>query len=233
MERREGPETAGIETGEQAEAGPQTLVSEHGVAMNDQSEEGSPKAVAPLVKLRPPADHLQGDESWEIEEPPFNYVSRWEDPDAFSRRKGWGPEQANRSYQEPGEKYFTAQAFSYLPLFEKTSEEIEILIRKHRVDDLTRRLVLQDFEQQTDPDLRSPSPEPIYDQKTGQRTNTREQRLKEKYMKERYRLITELLQMCEGYVAPSDYKPPKKHVKIFIPESAEINYIGQIIGPGG
>lgn len=52
-------------------------------------------------------------------------------------------------------------------------------------------------------------------------------------MKERYRLITELLQMCEGYVAPSDYKPPKKHVKIFIPESAEINYIGQIIGPGG
>lgn len=119
-----------------------TLVTEPGMRMNDQSEDGSPREGRGPAKLPAPVDHLQGRESWELEQPPFDYVSRWEDPDAFARRKGWGPEQGNRSYQEPGEKYFTAQAFSYLPLFEKTAEEIEILIRKHRVDDLTKRLVL-------------------------------------------------------------------------------------------
>ena len=96
-------------------------------------------------------------------------------------------------------------------------------------------MILQDYEQQNDPDLRSPSPEPIYDAKTGLRSNTREQRLKDKYVKERYRLITEVIEMDPSFVPPSDYKPPKKHKKIFIPEADDpfINYIGQIIGPGG
>ena len=44
---------------------------------------------------------------------------------------------------------------------------------------------MQDFEQENDPDLRSLSPKPIYDTKTGLRINTREQRLKDKYIKEK------------------------------------------------
>ena len=113
--------------------------------------------------------------------------------------------------------------------------EIEILIRKHRVDDLTKRLILQDYEQQNDQDLRSPSPEPTYDTKSGLRNNTREMRLKDKYIKERHILITELIQMEPTFTPPNDYKPPKKSKKIFIPKEEDplINYIGQIIGPGG
>ena len=44
---------------------------------------------------------------------------------------------------------------------------------------------MQDYEQENDPDLRSPSPKPIYDAKNGLRINTREQRLKDKYIKEK------------------------------------------------
>jgi polyribonucleotide nucleotidyltransferase len=35
--------------------------------------------------------------------------------------------------------------------------------------------------------------------------------------------------------APPDYKPPKRTTKIFIPDpdNPTMNYIGQIIGPGG
>jgi splicing factor 1 len=60
------------------------------------------------------------------------------------------------------------------------------------------------------------------------RTNTRELRYKDKYTKERHRLITEVLAMDPTYVAPQDYKPPKKIKKIYIPnpDDPSINYIG-------
>jgi splicing factor 1 len=79
-----------------------------------------------------------------------------------------------------------------------------------------------------DPDLRSPSPEPVYDAKTGLRQNTREQRLKEKYIKERLRLIEEVMLMDPNFIPPPDYRPPKKTRKIYIPEpnNPSLNYIG-------
>ena len=170
-----------------------------------------------------PMEYPQNNKSWDISEDqlPHEYKSRWEDNP--KRKSGWGS------------KTFNVQCFGYLPQNTKSTQQIEVVIRKHRIDDLTRRLIVNDFEQQNDPDLRSPSPEPIYDAKTGQRTNTLEQRLKEKYVKERYNLITEVLTMDASYIAPPDYKPPKKHKKIFIPETDDplINFIGQIIGPGG
>lgn len=43
--------------------------------------------------------------------------------------------------------------------------------------------------------------------------------------------------MDPKYTPPYDYKPPKKTKKIFVPTTEQdgifINYIGQIIGPGG
>jgi len=47
-------------------------------------------------------------------------------------------------------------------------------------------------------------------------------------VKERYKLITEVLTMDTSFIAPPDYKPPKKHKKVFIPESDDplINFIG-------
>lgn len=134
-------------------------------------------------------------------------------------------------------KSFTPICVSHLPVHTKSHRDIELLIRKHRIDDLTKRLILQDFEQEKDADLRSPSPRPVYDAKTGLRTNTRDVRLKEKYWRERQRLIIEVLAMEPSYKTPPDFKPPKKYKKIFIPDTSNedvfINYIGQIIGPGG
>ena len=51
---------------------------------------------------------------------------------------------------------------------------------------------MSDFES-NDADIRSPSPEPVYDPKTGLRMNTRDQRLKDRYIKERNTLIFEVL----------------------------------------
>ena len=41
--------------------------------------------------------------------------------------------------------------------------------------------------------------------------------------------------MDPTYTPPPDFKPPKKYRKIPIPENTDvfINYVGQIIGPGG
>jgi splicing factor 1 len=103
--------------------------------------------------------------------------------------------------------------------------ELEIFLRKHRIDDLTKRLILHDYEQ-NDADLRSQSPNPIYDAKTGLRTNTRELRYKDRYNKERYRLISEVVTMDASYIPPPDYKPPKKNRKIYVPMDSDVNYIG-------
>ena len=153
-------------------------------------------------------------------------VSRWEEPAKRSDRikKGWQP---------AATKTFTPQCFSYFPA-EYSDLEVEVWIRRHRIDDLQRRITVQDFEA-NDQDIRSVSPEPVYDQKTGQRSNTREQRHRERYMKERLRLIDEVLTMDETYVPPPDYKPPKKQKKVYIPypDNPTINFIGLIIGPSG
>jgi len=109
-----------------------------------------------------------------------------------------------------------------------------IIIGRHRIDDLQRRIAMQDWES-ADADIRSPSPEPVYDPKTGLRMNTKEQRYKDKYVRERNSLIAEVLVMDPSYMAPPDYKPPKKYKRVYIPDpdNPSINYIGQIIGPGG
>lgn len=79
-----------------------------------------------------------------------------------------------------------------------TINEYEIWIRRHRIDDLQRRIAMNDWEM-VDADVRSPSPEPIYDAKTGLRMNTKEQRFRDKYVRERNSLIQEVLQMDPTY----------------------------------
>lgn len=106
------------------------------------------------------------------------------------------------------------------------------MIGKYRLDDLTRRLISNDYEN-ADPDLRSPSPEPVYDSKTGLRLNTRDVRTKENYIKEKNSIIEELILLDESYLPPNDYKPPKKTKKLCIPESDTANFVGIILGPNG
>ena len=128
---------------------------------------------------------------------------------------------------------FTPQCFSYFPK-DYSQLQVEIWTRRHRIDDLQKRIAIQDFEG-NDPDIRSLSPEPTYDQKTGLRSNTRELRYRDRYVKERLRLIDEVLSLDPTYVPPADYKPPKKQKKVYIPDpdNPSINYIGMIIGPSG
>jgi len=59
--------------------------------------------------------------------------------------------------------------------------------------------------------------------------------MKDRYYKERLRLVDEVLAIDPTYIPPPDYKPPKKQAKIFIPDpnNPSVNYIGQIIGPSG
>ena len=74
---------------------------------------------------------------------------------------------------------------------------------------------------------RSPSPPPIYD-RFGIRQNTREFRYREKLLDKRGDLIEDLIKADKSYQPPTDYRPRKKHRKIFIPykEYPGYNFIG-------
>ncbi|PKA61365.1 KH domain-containing protein [Apostasia shenzhenica] len=82
--------------------------------------------------------------------------------------------------------------------------------------------------------VRSPSPEPIYDN-MGVRINTREFRAREKFNKERQEIISELIRRNPAFRPPADYRPPKLQKKLYIPmkEYPGYNFIGLIIGPRG
>lgn len=104
---------------------------------------------------------------------------------------------------------------------------------RHRLDDLQRRLAIGDFET-NDPDISSPSPEPVYDSKTGQRLNTRDVRLREEFNNERMLIIEMLMEVDKSFKPPPDYKPPKKYKKVYLPlDDPYTNYIGLILGPRG
>jgi splicing factor 1 len=86
-----------------------------------------------------------------------------------------------------------------------------------------------------DRDVRSPSPEPIYD-KEGKRLNTTEQRMKDEMVEEILTLIDECKDMNPNFVPPHEFRNVKKQRKIFIPESAagsKNNFAGLILGQKG
>jgi len=62
-------------------------------------------------------------------------------------------------------------------------DELEYVLRLYRLDELNKKLSINDFVT-WDPDIRSPSPEPVYDPKSGMRTNTREQRGRDRLLRE-------------------------------------------------
>lgn len=82
---------------------------------------------------------------------------------------------------------------------------------------------------------RDPSPPPQYDQ-MGNRTNTRETRLREKYDKERHALVETVVTEIKNYDPPADYsKPAKTMEKLYIPikDYPDINFVGLLLGPRG
>lgn len=136
-------------------------------------------------------------------------------------------------FNEPDEKTWTPMPFCYLPKGQ-TMNELEILILRHRLEDIQKRLAVGDFEI-NDPDLRSPSPESAFDPSTGKQINTRDQRAREKYTREKNFVTEALLKLDNNFIAPPDYSPPIKKKKIFLPDgdTGESASVGLIIGPGG
>ena len=74
-----------------------------------------------------------------------------------------------------------------------------------RIEEITRSLRTGDLGIPTNPENRSPSPEPIYDS-NGKRLNTREVRARTKLEGERHKLILEMLKCNPEYKPPADYK---------------------------
>jgi len=82
---------------------------------------------------------------------------------------------------------------------------------------------------------RSPSPPPLYEPETGQRKNTREQRVRDSLDKERRECIGEAVRLNSEIKIPSGFRPALKEVKVYIPQKnyPSYNFVGLILGPRG
>ena len=112
----------------------------------------------------------------------------------------------------------------------------ENLLRKKKLAEIERKISTGNYideEIDNDKDLRPPSPEPIYDPRSGIRLNTRETRNKEKFMKQKNLIIGELIQFDDGYVPPRGYKPPKLIHKIYIINNEKYLFTRYILGNKG
>eukprot|EP01055_Gregarina_sp_Pseudo9_P004868 Gregarina_sp_Pseudo_9__4867@NODE_508_length_2671_cov_40_733283_g479_i0_p1_GENE_NODE_508_length_2671_cov_40_733283_g479_i0NODE_508_length_2671_cov_40_733283_g479_i0_p1_ORF_typecomplete_len357_score49_69SF1HH/PF16275_5/5_6e27KH_1/PF00013_29/2_3e11zfCCHC_3/PF13917_6/0_009zfCCHC_3/PF13917_6/0_002zfCCHC_4/PF14392_6/0_98zfCCHC_4/PF14392_6/0_034zfCCHC/PF00098_23/0_0034zfCCHC/PF00098_23/13zfCCHC_6/PF15288_6/0_22zfCCHC_6/PF15288_6/19zfRVT/PF13966_6/10zfRVT/PF13966_6/53C1_2/PF03107_16/1_1C1_2/PF03107_16/2 len=114
-----------------------------------------------------------------------------------------------------------------------TLDQVDQFLREQRLDELNRKLMMGEYEL-GDPDIRPPSPLPIYD-KDGNRTNRRDIRIKAAMTAEQQRLIEHMIATVPTYVPPADFKPMKRIRRILIPqeEYPDYNFMGLIIGPRG
>ena len=74
-----------------------------------------------------------------------------------------------------------------------------------RIEEITLGLRTGELGIPTNPEMRSPSPEPEYDS-MGKRLNTREVRVRKKLEEERHKLVIEMIKMNPDYKPPPDYK---------------------------
>jgi len=144
-------------------------------------------------------------------------------------------ERKRKSRWEPGVKTFIPGVPSFIPIL-LSNEPCEALMLRIRIEEITYKLLTNQLDIPKDERDRSPSPEPQYDVQ-GKRSNTREQRAREKLMKDRQRLVERCTELYPLFKPPPDYRPLqiKKTKKIFIPveKHPDYNFIGLIIGPRG
>ncbi|KAF7458065.1 putative transcription or splicing factor-like protein [Cryptosporidium felis] len=114
-----------------------------------------------------------------------------------------------------------------------SNNEIDQFLREQRLEELIYKLQIGEIEYGS-PDIREPSPPPIYD-KNGSRINTREVRVRKNMEEELSNLIEYMSNNVRGYIVPKDYKPLKKTKKLIIPldKYPDYNFMGLIIGPRG
>ena len=136
--------------------------------------------------------------------------SRWGDPapaastvqgETVKRKSRWGP-----SEPEPGGKP------NPLASLAKTNPSLAAALGLQQTGGGTPNRINDIWQWLQSPKLpdeelnRSPSPEPIYD-KFGKRTNTRDMRVRERLIKERYELIEAEIKSNPSYRPPPDFKP--------------------------
>lgn len=152
--------------------------------------------------------------------------SRWSQDDrlmGFGKGKRLGQEN-DRPYKPP--------PFVDLPVG-LSDREIDQFLREQRLEELHRKMVMNEIED-ADPDIRPPSPPPTYD-RLGNRTNTRDVRVRKAMVAEYNRLIRYMIKNVEGYLPPADWRPQKLIKKIIIPNEKypDAGFLGIIIGPRG
>jgi splicing factor 1 len=130
------------------------------------------------------------------------------------------------------EKQYLPPPFVDLPVGLSVAD-VDQFFREQRLDDITEKLKSNQIET-GDPDIRPPSPPPVYD-KNGNRTNSRDQRCKQTMQKEYHRLVSSMIKRLDGYIAPTDYRAPKIIRRIEIPSDRfpDVNFLGMLIGPRG
>ena len=136
-------------------------------------------------------------------------------------------------FSKSNDKAFIPPPFVDLPTG-LSQEDVDQFLREQRVDELTRKLRSNTLEL-GEPDIREPSPAPVYDA-SGVRTNPREVRVKRQMEEEYARLNRFLSRKIPGYMPPADlYKAVKIVKKIQIPVDTypDINFVATIVGPRG
>lgn len=114
-------------------------------------------------------------------------------------------------------------------------EELQVVKFRMKMQRLTDKIetVEEDAARIANDPNRSPSPEPVYDQKMGHRTNTRAQRMRKKLENERSEIMDEIVKLNPMLKAIQ----PKAHCqkKLYFPikEYPNYNFLGLIIGPRG
>ncbi|WAQ96888.1 SF01-like protein [Mya arenaria] len=153
------------------------------------------------------------------------------------RKSRWGAEETVEKTVIPGMP-------TILPANLSKDQEKQYLCKLTRfqkkvhlqIEEISRRLRTGDLGIPANPEDRSPSPEPIYNNE-GKRLNTREYRTRKKLEEDRHRLVQEASGLNTEYKPPADYKPPVVRVndKVMIPqeEHPDINFVGLLIGPRG
>eukprot|EP00403_Amphidinium_massartii_P022743 CAMPEP_0178406288 /NCGR_PEP_ID=MMETSP0689_2-20121128/18835_1 /TAXON_ID=160604 /ORGANISM="Amphidinium massartii, Strain CS-259" /LENGTH=715 /DNA_ID=CAMNT_0020027325 /DNA_START=393 /DNA_END=2542 /DNA_ORIENTATION=+ len=121
----------------------------------------------------------------------------------------------------------------YVDLPVMSSTDMDQFLREQRLEDLTLKIQHEKLED-IEPDIRAPSPPPIYDS-NGTRVNTREIRIRKAMLAEYNRLIRYMTKNLEGYEPPPEWKPPKLTKKVLIPTEKYPNapFMGVIIGARG
>eukprot|EP00435_Cladocopium_sp_Y103_P031429 s2430_g7.t5 len=149
--------------------------------------------------------------------------SRWSECKVAKKGKRWGL---------PDDKPYKPLSYVDLPMG-LSEKEIDQFLREQRLEDLHRKIQAHELED-VDPDIRPPSPPPVYD-KGGNRLNTRDVRIRKAMTAEYNRLIRYMIKHVDGYLPPVDWKPSKLMKKIIIPieKFPQAPFMGVIIGPRG